>query len=251
MICFENLVTILAELNDTLEKVDEAPEWNIMFEYRTFNPKKRDWNDSVKQSLTQYCELAKTFKLESDDFVEIFDYIMKPIEYIFIKKESVVVDSLGKKFEHDNSTIVAFKAPAMATPYSSIIGPSFMGKTQLSFILARKTPVFYFNFCEMSHSIQDIYKHFNEYKSELLKILQIDLILVNNLEKKSESGSEHLISNLDVKLLTVGFIWHLIQHSLKFDFNSSEEHWYYFYLKIGPFSYPPMSLNEFHANMSK
>ena len=115
-----------------------------------------------------------------------------------------------------------------------------MGKTQFSFILDRIYPVFCFNFCaDGAINQQNIYKNFQSYTDELEKILNHDknAILKSRKSRKIKDkkiavyDSKYLFKKKDLKLLTIGFIWSLVEHSLNFDFTDSDGSWFKHYLK--------------------
>lgn len=187
---------------------------------------------SYEQSLYEYTQLAICFDLEDPELKIILKYILEPVKDVF----------------KDGS----FLKPLKVYHYSAIIGPSFMGKTQLSFILARCHPVFYFNFFVDVNSPQNIYTCFSDYSDELLQTLDLDkksLSETKNLTELSESGNLFLRKNL--KLYTIGFIWSLIEHSLEFDFSINDGIWFYHYLKKRSHSYEALSFNDFYAKMGK
>jgi hypothetical protein len=127
-----------------------------------------------------------------------------------------------------------------------------MGKTQFSFILARTHPVFYFNFFLNRESPQDIYCCFSSYSDEILKVITMDTEILS----KTISLSELLVSGKifhqeDLKLFTIGFIWSLIEHSMKFDFSRNDGKWFSHFLENREVSYTALSFNEFYDKMGK
>jgi hypothetical protein len=74
-----------------------------------------------KESFDQYTQLAMCFELDDPELKVIADNILDPVKFIF-----------------RNGT---FLKPLNVHHYSAIIGPSFMGKTQFSFTLARTRSV--------------------------------------------------------------------------------------------------------------
>jgi hypothetical protein len=145
-----------------------------------------------------------------------------------------------------------FEKPLNVHHYSAIIGPSFMGKTQFSFILARTHPVFYFNFFLNRESPQDIYSCFSSYSDEIFEVIAMDTeILSKTVNFSRLSESENLFHKKDLKLFTIGFIWSLIEHSMKFDFSKNDGKWFNHFLENRQVSYTALSLNEFYDKMGK
>jgi hypothetical protein len=185
-----------------------------------------------KESFNQYTQLAMCYKLNDPELESIVNNILDPVKTIF--------------------TVGTFEKPLDVHHYSAIIGPSFMGKTQFSFILARIHPVFYFNFFLEREDSQDIYSCFNSYSVELLKILSLDTTSLSktvSLSELSESGN--LFHKNDLKLFTIGFIWSLIEHSMEFDFSKNDGKWFNHYLENREVSYTALSFTEFYDKMSK
>jgi hypothetical protein len=118
------------------------------------------------------------FELDDPDLKVIVDNILDPVKTIFIDGTFVKPDNVHH--------------------YSAIIGPSFMGKSQFSFILARIHPVFYFNFFREPEDPQKIYSCFNSYSVELFNILSLDKASLSKFfssTKLSESGYTALSFN--------------------------------------------------------
>jgi hypothetical protein len=185
-----------------------------------------------KESFDQYTQLAMSFELKDPELESIVANILDPVKRIF-----------------RNGT---FKKPLNVHHYSAIIGPSFMGKTQFSFTLARTHPVFYFNFFLDRESPQDIYYCFSSYSDEILKVITMDTEILSKTVKLSrllESGK--IFYKKDLKLFTIGFIWSLIEHSMKFDFSKNDGNWFNHFLENREVSYTALSLNEFYDKMSK
>jgi hypothetical protein len=185
-----------------------------------------------KESFDQYTQLAMCFELKDPELETIVTNILDPVKTIF--------------------TDGTFEKPLNVHHYSAIIGPSFMGKTQFSFILARIHPVFYFNFFLDRENSQDIYSCFSSYSKEILKVITMDTEILSKIVKMSRlSESENLFLQEDLKLFTIGFIWSLIEHSMKFDFSKNDGKWFNHYLENREVSYTALSLNEFYDKMGK
>jgi hypothetical protein len=178
---------------------------------------------------SRYIDIANNFDLDDPDFSSIIESILTSVEGIFVLNEA--------------NNVYDFRVPDSQRSYSAIIGPSFMGKTQFSFIIARTRPVFYFNFAN-SDNLQSVYQKFQPLQSYLLKYINTDLELFNN---RFES---HLIfAAADLKLQTIGFIWDLILYSSKFTGDFLKGEWFDYYLTSRNGLFEPLSLKEFYLLM--
>ena len=161
------------------------------------------------------------------------------IEFLALKAK---IDSLARAL-FDNNFF-----PSAAAPYIAIVGPSFMGKTQTAFNLARDRPVFYANFASNNVDLQHIYKSFVQI-SYIFKTCLADDIAVF-VKKQLEVSTSVLIAERFIKLKTIGLIWHLIVLSQTFDWNGNES-WFEFYVKERDLVFEPLSLSMFWAEMGK
>jgi hypothetical protein len=235
---FNTLIENLAIMNKSLQELRDSSAWNGILEInsRRFNCEtgwlKTKTMSPYKKSFDQYTQLAMSFELKDPELESIVANILDPVKFIF-----------------RNGT---FLKPDYVHHYSAIIGPSFMGKTQFSFILARTHPVFYFNFFLDRESPQDIYCCFSSYSDEILKVITIDTeILSKTVNFSRLSESENLFHKKNLKLFTIGFIWSLIEHSMKFDFSKNDGNWFNHFLENREVSYTALSLNEFYDKMGK
>ena len=127
-----------------------------------------------------------------------------------------------------------------------------MGKTQFSFILARIHPVFYFNFSDLTYDAQEIYLCFKKYRDELMETLTWDdKLLSNENDSTAPLESVNLFNQPNLKMLTIGFIWSLIEHSMNFDFDRNDGKWFEHYLQSRSSPYEALSFNNFYAKMGK
>ena len=175
-----------------------------------------------------YLTTAKFADLDSSEFIELKDKI----------------DFLAQCLFDQNK----FHPPREAYPYIAIIGPSFMGKTQTAFNLARLRPVFYANFFSKLEGIQDIYKAFVNISHVFKTCLADDLATLMSMNKGIETYS--LLDAQSVKLKTIGLIWRLIEISKEYDWKGSET-WFEFYVKKRAISFEPLSLSTFWDRIGK
>lgn len=191
--------------------------------------------EKENQTVYDYIDLARYCDIDSEEFKQIFNRIMDPVAKVF--KDGT------------------FTRPSNVSHYSAIIGPSFMGKTQFSFILARKNPVFYFNFCaDGSISRQKVYCVFEPYTRHVREILNQDMETImksRTVSSQSVFDSEHIFMHKKLKLFIIGFIWSLIEYSMEFDFSMDDGKWFYHYLEKISTTYSSLSLEDFYKNMSK
>ena len=185
--------------------------------------------------------------IDSDEYAAWIRYIvtanradLDSIEFLALKAK---IDSLAKALFDNNFS------PSAAAPYIAIVGPSFMGKTQTAFNLARERPVFYVNFASYNVDLQHIYKSFVQISFVFHSCLADDIAV---FEKKQllEVSTSVLIAERFTKLKTIGLIWHLIVLSQTFDWNGNES-WFEFYVKERTLVFEPLSLSMFWAEMGK
>lgn len=236
---FINELTInLSEITKALKIVYESSVWNVILgiELRSYECSMPIFETEFTD-FRHYLDFGKEFDLENELFLEIERKVMDPVKSVFVN---------GK-----------FRKPENVGHFSAIIGPSFMGKTQFSFALARKYPVLYLNLMKEPKYPQEIYKCFYPLKDELSSVLSLDetTLLSKKKELKGDDrlhsmSSSFIFLNPELKLYTIGFIWNLVEYSTTFDVNSGEE-WFSYYLKDRIVTYESLSLNMFWDRMSK
>lgn len=220
---------ILVRLNLILEDILNCSAWDLIFQIKTrcFEFKFDSEKSSEHKDLEHYIRLAKFINLNNNEaFDDVFKHIMDPVDDVYTEN--------------------AFIRPNRVSHYSSLIGPSLMGKTQFSFILARVNPVFYFNFSIDGVFDQLIYSNFISFKTELSNILDLDLKTFRESGSTAQSGSEDIFENRNIKLFVVGFIWSLVKYSADFD---SSEDWFLYYLKKRSTQYRNMSIFDFYTEI--
>lgn len=180
---------------------------------------------NVSLPFNHYKEIAKNFNLEDTVVLDTVKAIIRPFAKIYVKNE-------------DCSRL--YNPPTSVSSYSAIVGPSFMGKTQFSFVLARMMPVFYFNFTN-DRGIQSVYRPFHHFRKILVELIPMDIISLD-----SSTDSTIIFDKVNAKLFTIGLIWELIQYSLKFQGNYSNCEWFEHYLASRRIAFEPLSLKEFY-----
>ena len=134
-------------------------------------------------------------------------------------------------------------------PFIAIIGPSYMGKTQLSFDLAKSNPVIYFNFCTNS-STQKIYSAFDDVSNEMSNCLEADSHLIKGPSDFGPSTGTLLDSkNRTVCYKSLGFLLSLLEYASVFDFNDSDASWMDRYVNSGPLVYSEITIQEFYKKI--
>ena len=156
------------------------------------------------------------------------------------------IELLGKK-----RSAYVFALEEFVYPFIAIIGPSFMGKTQLAFNIARTNPVLYMNF-KKGGSRQHVYRRFLPISNELGSCLSDDLKKIQGRDDYGVAMSIILSDkNIGIKFKSVGFIFALLERASTFDFNVEDADWMDFYVKSGPLVYSALTLNEYYERIGK
>ena len=227
---FDNSMPVIAnlfeEINLKAEQIRKIASRQIVIKLEPF-----DVVESVKNQFSQYLEIARHGNLEDEDFKVLNEEIMKVTE-IFYK--------------------TGFKSSVHS--FSSIVGPSLMGKTQFAFMLARLHPVFYVNFSGETLE-QEVYRAFRNISRNLISLLKDDSSSLfkegmSDKEKLIQLDSDGLATSGNIKLKTIGFLWELVKYSLDFDFTNGAD-WFIYYLEARDIVFEPMSINEYYTEMGK
>lgn len=168
------------------------------------------------RALGKYIETAKSFNLEDGGI---------------IKGILAVIDGISGSGRSGHQQCLA------PEPYAAIIGPSFMGKTQFAFTLARIRPVFYVNFAFDQQLLQDIYVPFVSITQVFLECLQADLATFDGIK-----NSDNLAGMRNSQFKALGLLLELTQYSKTFDPSTAD--WFPFYLKGKRLVVNSISLNE-------
>lgn len=227
----DECVGILRELGANLDKIiNYEPLLNVkaLKFYSIYDTIITNEGSREYKKWYYYMNISKRADLDSAESIELKNLIAEIVNAQFITGH--------------------FTAPERPFPYIAFIGPSFTGKTQQAFNLARERPVFYVTFSPRSYGLQDIYKPFVHVSHAFISHLQEDSEMLKDLSINLDATS--LFYNQQVKLNTIGLIWRFIQLSQKFEFDESEN-WMEFYVKGRGISFEPLSLSMFWAKMSK
>ena len=210
----KNLGLLLFRLNILLnifEKIEKTLNLNY---FKSFQ------NDQFLEDLKSYINVAETT-------------VSSPSAAVFLRAIESNISSYQRRTER---------------PFSAIIGPSFMGKTQMAFILAAfKYPVLYFNF-SASESDQNVYRNFSEISKYMYRCLVEDLRIYFPGFKDYISPATSELLELEAETnqyKSLGFIYALIERASKFNFD--ENPWLLEYYKLEPIYYESMCINDFNA----
>ena len=222
-----NMENTLKLLSEKWEELNIPVPSNAPIQSIFFDEIEGVTDSKVKSQFDEYLKVAKYTSVESPEYKEIFDGIIEIVKNFYISG----IDAGSAKIQS----------------FASIVGPSFMGKTQFAFSLARAFKVFYVNFSKKGE-LQPIYKAFEIMSDIFISHLFDDCDTLESKIKRLDS--DKLSSDaFDIQLLTIGFIWNLVEHSLEYDPSKSE--WFEYYLKPREFQFKAMSIGEYLVNLSK
>ena len=193
---------------------------------------------------------------EKSDYASIFQ------QYLDIATDTDFIDPLFKCLNENilkltdnvyNANIDPEIPPILS--YASIVGPSFMGKTQFAFSLARLCPLFYVNFL-LAKDTQSVYKAFFSVSDAFRKCLRDD---IGELEDKIKSlDSDDIRAEASaIKLRTIGFLWELVKDSIEFkgfaegNGTGSDSDWFKYYIRKRTIKYEVMTFKDYHLKLSK
>ena len=135
--------------------------------------------------------------------------------------------------------------------YASIVGPSFMGKTQTAFTLSHKINVIYVNLTAIVLKIDDpnnqpIYEPFKQFSNLFLKAINQDLASLSaaNLEPHGEN-----LTNFEEGFYTLGLLYLLIR-SYAIKSEQSVEDRFLERINMQTASIPALNVREFKARLN-
>lgn len=136
-------------------------------------------------------------------------------------------------------------------PFIAVVGPSFMGKTQLAFILALIQPIIYINFSEGLS--QPIYSLFSQISSEISNILLSDFKTFNRNHIGPFGPDSDALNGIykNNKYGILGCLMAIYEKCSSLNFNSENFNWMQFYTELGSFPYINLSISEFIEKKSK
>ena len=210
----KNLALLLFRLDSLLDAFEQIEETLNLNYFESFQ------NDQFLEDLKSYINVAKTT-------------VSSRSAAVFLRAIESNISSYRHRTERQ---------------FSAIIGPSFMGKTQMAFILAAfKYPVLYFNF-SASESDQNVYRNFSEISKYMYRCLLEDLRIFFPGFKDYISPATSELLELEAETnqyKSLGFIYALIERASKFNFD--ENPWLLEYYKLEPIYYESMCINDFNA----
>jgi hypothetical protein len=193
-------------------------------------------------------QIDKTLNLKYFKSAQNISFSNDLNSYINVAQTTVSFNSASQLLRAIESNIGSHDC-VINGPFFAIVGPSFMGKTQMAFILAAfKYPVIYFNFGD-SDANQEIYKNFSTISNHMDKSLLEDLD--NFFPSPSGSigpGTSEILYNETMESKSLGFLYALIKRASEFNFN--EKPWLLEYCKLESFFYEPLSLDNFNDKYS-
>lgn len=199
-------------------------------------------------------DVPKSLNIEISDINNNAESIISAFrQYIAIAKytdanESVfenIVSGISKIIKEFYDYKIDPNCPKLLS-FASIVGPSFMGKTQFAFSLARLSPVFYVNFAPLEN-LQEIYRAFEVISIAFDKFLRLDVDKLKGEKIAIDSGVLKQ-QGLKIKLATVGLLWNLVKYSMEFEFDGSAE-WFEYYLAARRIEFQEMSVHEYLVNL--
>jgi len=228
-------------------------------------------------------EIIDEYKLKSDNYANEFDYenLLDLIENltdsmnknIFLVNEITFIQSssnLRNSFENTKSYIkigeilkdsekalklkqelatLRSQGDGETSYYASIVGPSFLGKTQTAFILSHHMTVFYVNllstFDTGNVEMQPIYRETSGFSRLFLRTIQSDMI---KIEKNSCSSNAHDLLHSRLEFETLGLLYVLI-HDQKLNPNLSVEERFIRCCLLSQVTIPKLKVPDFNKKI--
>lgn len=133
--------------------------------------------------------------------------------------------------------------------FTAIVGPSYMGKTQMAFNLAALGyPVMYFNFVSSDDFMQKVYKNFSEISQHMRQCINKDLQR-HFPEFAKTPETDEILSHSLKEYESLGFLYELLKQTS--GINSDRSSWLLDYSNLKFILYEPMSIYEFNYKYSK
>jgi len=228
-------------------------------------------------------EIIDEIKLKSENYSNELDYenLLENLTYsmkknIFLVNETTFIESnegssnLRNSFENTKSYMkigeilkdsekalklkqelatLRSQGDGETSYYASIVGPSFLGKTQTAFILSHHMTVFYVNllstFDTGNVEMQPIYRETSEFSRLFLQTIQSDMI---KIEKNSCSSNAHDLLHSRLEFETLGLLYVLI-HDQKLNPNLSVEERFLRCCKISQVTIPKLKVPDFNRKI--
>jgi hypothetical protein len=168
-------------------------------------------------------------------YIKIGDILKDSEKAVAIKKELATLRSEG-----DGET----------SYYASIVGPSFMGKTQTAFILSHHMTVFYVNllstFDRGDVSLQPIYKETSRFSLLFFRTIKADMEL---LEREKVVSNAHDLLDSNIAFETLGLLFVLI-YDQKLNPNLSVEERFVRWCTLRQVLIPKLTVSDFKEKLN-
>ena len=227
-------------IKDLMQEFDEFQKIIVdAVDLREFSLSENPKIDLFKNDYPAYKEVSKVIASSSDSAI--------------LENIQSIIDDISKPMRRNielNSGTVSFEG----VPFIAVVGPSFMGKSQLAFTLSASQPVIYLN----PTSGQNVYCSFLPISQKMYSLLSEDLLKLP-LGQDTEFVDVELLlrdagyKNRQIPFKSLGFLFALIEKAILFDgFDSdkSEKYWFDEYTEISYLKYSDLSIVEFIAKFS-
>ena len=169
-----------------------------------------------------------------------------------LKSIQKLIDKTTENIRNRDFETVCISAEGV--PFIAVVGPSFMGKSQLSFTLAASQPVIYLN----PVSNQSVYQCFRPISDLMYSLLKDDLLRLSLPTNTDYVGVEFLLQDLNgnnrnIPFKSLGFLFALIEKAILYDgFDSDESTSYWFdeYISISYLQYSSLSIVQYYNKFS-
>ena len=131
--------------------------------------------------------------------------------------------------------------------FTSIVGPSFMGKTQAAFTLAHLVTVLYVNFTSIRATVQEqqIYEPFSAFSDIFAMAIESD---INSTGFANTNRSATQFSGFNSPLKTVGLMYVLLRYK-QISLEVTVNQWFQTLTSISSIVIPSMNIIEFHRSI--
>jgi hypothetical protein len=180
------------------------------------------------------CSISSNSFDSTKFYIKIGDILKDSEKAVAIKKELATLRSGGD---------------GVTSYYASIVGPSFMGKTQTAFILSHHMTVFYVNllstFKKGDVTLQPIYNETAEFSRLFLRTIKADMEL---LEREKIVSNAHDLLGSNISFETLGLLFVLI-YDQKLNPNLSVEERFVRWCTISEVLIPKLTVRVFKKKL--
>jgi hypothetical protein len=180
------------------------------------------------------CSISSNSFNSTKFYIKIGDILKDSEKAVAIKKELATLRSGGD---------------GVTSYYASIVGPSFMGKTQTAFILSHHMTVFYVNllstFKKGDVTLQPIYNETAEFSRLFLRTIKADMEL---LEREKILSNAHDLLGSNISFETLGLLFVLI-YDQKLNPNLSVEERFVRWCTISEVLIPKLTVRVFKKKL--